>query len=259
MTVSAAMASRVLPARHGLVGRAWRAVVCRARQGALRIRLRPRTRGQRLIRLGSDYGGWWVPEEIVGPGRIAYCGGAGEDISFDLALFARGCTVRVFDPTPRAIAHVQASDPHSERFTFVPVGWWSHDANLKFYAPTDPRHVSHSVVNLQGTSDHFLAPVRPVRVLMHELGDERVDLIKMDIEGAEHEVLSALLSSGPVPDVLCVEFDQPCSVRTIVRMTRQLCRHGFAVLKVEGWNVTYRRSAGKAGDITDTSTSVRAH
>jgi FkbM family methyltransferase len=210
----------------------------------LRLGLRPRTRGRTLVRLGTDYGGWWVPEEIVGPGTIAYCGGAGEDISFDLALFRRGCTVRVFDPTPRAIAHVQAKAPQSDRFAFVPVGWWSHDEEVKFYAPIDARHVSHSVVNLQGTQDHFIGRVRPVHALMAELGDARVDLIKMDIEGAEREVLPVLLRNGPLPKVLCVEFDQPCPVRAIAQMTRQLKRHGLVPLKIEGWNVTYERFPG---------------
>ncbi|MBA3741941.1 FkbM family methyltransferase [Sporichthya sp.] len=180
----------------------------------------------------------------MGAGAIAYCGGAGEDISFDLALFLRGCTVRVFDPTPRAIAHVEACDPHSERFTFHPVGWWSRDGSLKFFAPTDARHVSHSVMNLQGTQDYFVARVRPIRALMDELGDDHIDLIKMDIEGAEHEVLSSLLRTGSMPDVLCVEFDQPCSVRSIVQVTRRLRNQGMVPLKVEGWNVTYRSFAG---------------
>lgn len=222
--------------------RIWRGVAGRARQGVLRICVRPRKHGRTLIRLGTDYGGWWVPDGIAGPGTIAYCGGAGEDISFDLALFARGCTVRVFDPTPRAIAHVKACDPQSDRFTFVPVGWWSRDDSLKFYVPADARHVSHSVVNLQGTDEHFVARVRPIRALMSELGDDRVDLIKMDIEGAEREVLSVLLQEGPIPEVLCVEFDQPCSIWSIVKVTRQLKRRGLLLLKIEGWNATYMQS-----------------
>jgi hypothetical protein len=80
---------------------------------------------------------------------------------------------------------------------------------------------------------------------MEELGDSRVDLIKMDIEGAEREVLSALLREGPVPEVLCVEFDQPCSIWSIVQMTRRLKRSGLAPVKIEGWNVTFQRSAGR--------------
>jgi hypothetical protein len=38
------------------------------------------------ILCGSDYGGWWVPTADVKPDVVAYCAGAGEDITFDLAL-----------------------------------------------------------------------------------------------------------------------------------------------------------------------------
>jgi FkbM family methyltransferase len=55
---------------------------------------------------------------------------------------------------------------------------------------------------LQGTSAYFIAPVQPVHKLMAELGDDHVDIIKMDIEGAEYRVLESLLASGPLPTVL---------------------------------------------------------
>ncbi len=43
-----------------------------------------------LVRLGSPGGGWWVPESVVRAGAVAYCAGAGEDVTFDLELHRRG-------------------------------------------------------------------------------------------------------------------------------------------------------------------------
>ena len=194
-----------------------------------------------LVRLGSDYGGWWVPEAAVRPGAVAYCAGAGEDITFDLALHERGCTVTTFDPTPRAAAHVQRVAPTSERFRFVPVGWWDRHERLRFYSPRNPEHVSHSVVNLQGTSEFFVAEVKAVHQLMSELGDERVDIVKMDIEGAEHRTLDAMLRRGPLPAVLCMEFDQPQPVRKVVGAVRRLQQAGYTLNRIEAWNYTFTR------------------
>jgi hypothetical protein len=42
----------------------------------------------RLERLGSDYGGWYVPIDRLAPHSICYLAGVGEDITFDLALIA---------------------------------------------------------------------------------------------------------------------------------------------------------------------------
>lgn len=210
----------------------------RLRQTMLRHRLRPAADTQ-LVRLGSAYGGWWVPAAILRPGTTAYCAGAGEDITFDLALYEHGCSVTVFDPTPRAIAHVLSTAPQDPRFRFLPVGWWSTSQELRFFAPTHPEHVSHSVVNLQGSTEWFSAPVRPVAELMTELGDTKVDLIKMDIEGAEQEVLTSMLSCGPIPEVLCVEFDQPQRMRRMVGIARRLEQRGLRLAKIEGWNLTF--------------------
>jgi FkbM family methyltransferase len=203
----------------------------------LRLLLRPS--GSGLIRLGSEYGGWWVPEDALKPGAIAYCAGAGEDITFDVALRERGLSVTVFDPTPRAIEYVEALGVVGDGLRLVAVGWWDEKTELRFYAPRNPAHVSHSALNLQGTDSYFTAPVDTIAGIAHELGDERIDIVKMDIEGAETRVIRSMLDLGPQPSVLCVEFDQPQPFRGILTAARNLRAAGFRAAKVEGWNVTF--------------------
>jgi FkbM family methyltransferase len=197
---------------------------------------------QGMVRLGSAYGGWWVPSDVLTPGAVAYCAGAGEDISFDIALLDRGLRVRTFDPTPRAVVHVASHAPDTPMFSFDAVGWWDSSDEIKFYAPRDSAHVSHSAENLQRTQDFFVAPVEPVHLIKERLGDDRVDLIKMDIEGAEYRVIQSLVTNGPLPSVLCVEFDQPQPTRRTVGAIRELKRHGYQLSHVEAWNFTFTRS-----------------
>ena len=128
----------------------------------------------------------------------------GEDITFDLGIIERfGCYVVAFDPTPRAIAHVAEHAADEPRFTFRPVGLWSEDTSLRFFAPRDPAHVSHSAVNLQRTETYFEAEVRTLPTLMHELGHDRIDLLKLDIEGAEHGVTRVVPRGRHPPDRRC--------------------------------------------------------
>lgn len=208
----------------------------------LRVYLRP-SASVELVRLGTDYGGWWVPTAFLESGNVAYCAGAGEDISFDLALLDYGLSVTTFDPTPKAIAHVNAVRPVNAHYRFVPVGWWNKTDVLRFYSPSNPSETSHSLVNLQRTKTFFEAPVRRVAELMAELEDERIDLIKMDIEGAEHAVITDLLAHGPRPSVLCVEFDQPTPMRTVLATIRKLRESDYHLLKIEKWNYSFQHSA----------------
>jgi hypothetical protein len=73
----------------------------------------------------------------------------------------------------------------------------SREARL--YEPRDPAHASYSMANLQRTQAFILAPVRTLASLMHGMGQEAIDLLKVDIEGAEYEVLDSLDCDGIYP------------------------------------------------------------
>lgn len=222
--------------------RAWRRGSSRVRRTALTPFLRIE-HDPSLVRLGTRSNGWWVPGDVTVPGTVAYCAGAGEDISFDLALHQRGVECVTIDPTPRAIAHVRTVHPGGDRFTFVPVGLWTERTTLRFYAPSVASEVSHSVVNLQRTasSESFTAEVDTLASIMAAVGHDHVDLLKVDIEGAEPAVLRQLLDDGPRPAVVCFEYDQPQSSRALLVLLRQFRRHGYRLVRRERWNFTLRR------------------
>jgi FkbM family methyltransferase len=194
-----------------------------------------------LVRLGSRYGGWWVPTSVLTPGAVAYCAGAGDDVTFDLALLGHGLRVTTFDPTPRSVTYVNSLRIEDERFRFVPVGWWNEDTEIEVYAPRDPAHASYSALDLQATGRSITVPVRRVATLARELSDTALDIIKMDIEGAEMVVIPDILSSGPLPRVLCVEFDKVRPMRDVISLIRRVKRAGLVPVRSEGRNVTFVR------------------
>ena len=63
-------------------------------------------------------------------------------------------------------------------------------------------------MNLQKTNRYFDANVTTLRNLMQRHGHEQIDLLKIDIEGAEYRVLHSLVTNALHVRVLCVEFDE---------------------------------------------------
>ena len=183
----------------------------------------------KLEKLGSPtYGGWIVPTDKLHPDAVCYLAGAGEDISFDVQLVKRfACQVFIFDPTPRAKKHfdevIQSAvtgkriqgttgeyydiDADSiSTLKFESVGLWKQEETLRFYAPKDPSHVSHSISNLQHTGEYFLAPVNRLSKLMKANEHRQLDILKLDIEGAEFDVIDTILEDEVRIRILCVEF-----------------------------------------------------
>jgi FkbM family methyltransferase len=193
----------------------------------------------RFEKIGSTYGGWFVPVDLIKSDWICYLGGVGEDITFDLGLIDRfNCHVFAFDPTPRAIAHVQKIGS-AKNFNFVKLGLWSCSKELRFYVPKDSSHVSHSVTNLQGTDDYFVAKCSSIDHIMNDFKHKKLDLLKLDIEGAEHEVISSLLKKNISPKVICIEFDQPDTMIKMLKTQIKLHFKGYKLCYVDGWNLTF--------------------
>lgn len=205
----------------------------RAQKLLLRAIVRP-VRGSKTERHGSRYGGHTVPSCLLDRCSTVYSCGVGEDVTFDLSLIeAYGCPVFAFDPTPRAIEF--AGRIVNPGFHFMPVGLWSKDGVQQFSPPANPDHVSHSI-GPATEGGGFTAESRSLSSLLRELGHTKLTLLKLDIEGAEHEVLGAMLDQGIRPRAICVELHG--GLRSALRLVRLLRGRGYVPVAVEGWDVT---------------------
>lgn len=196
-------------------------------------------------RFGSEYGGWTVPKTRLTGQSVCYCVGCGEDISFDLELIRRyKCVVYGFDPTPRSVEFVRRVTADIPTYHFAGVGIWDCDGTVKFFAPRDGSHVSHSITNLQNTDSYIEVPTRRLREVLRENGHPRLSLLKLDIEGAESTVIRTILEDAIPIDILLVEFDElgfPTTERIaqIKDSIHCLFRRGYELFNISGSNFTF--------------------
>ena len=189
--------------------------------------------------LGTTYGGWAVPAPIqsfLNQDSVVYSAGVGEDISFDLNLQCKtGCQIYLIDPTPKAKLHyeevflfysenksalpftgsvqpdymdnIKGLSINLEKLKFIPCGLWDSAAELKFYRQSHPDYVSQSLIQGMFGESYDLVQVDSLANMMRQNGDVRIDLLKLDIEGAEVKVLNSMLDAQILPKIICVEFD----------------------------------------------------
>jgi len=181
------------------------------------------------------HGDWFLCPDNLGPTSIVYSLGIGRDITFDRSIMARfGVRVHAFDPTPSALAWLSTQSLPAE-FIPLPVGIAAHDGTAQFTPPDDPLNPSfaYQSPSSAAATATVTCEVRRLSTLMRELGHTRIDLVKMDIEGAEYEVIEDLTSRGVSVRQLLVEFHHrkpgigPARTRAAVAQLRRAGFHLF--------------------------------
>lgn len=193
----------------------------------------------RLARLGSEYGGWVVAPELIPFGSTVISAGVGEDITFDAMLMEhKKCAVVGIDPTPKAREYAAGHSPRA--FTFLNRALWHEDnREILMFKNKNPEHVSESVLSTHnGISNADSYPARTIAIETVLQKFRNVSVLKMDVEGAEYEVLPRLRALT-VPQ-LCVEFHHFCSDRTI-----DDTRNCIAHLQRLGYTYIYDANKGR--------------
>ena len=191
--------------------------------------------------LGTSYGGWYFIRPIKNKFLTVVSAGVGEDISFDIEFInAFNSKIILIDPTPRAILHVESvmgnlgtkksqeynlnsgkqpiesyelSNITKDNFVLIKKALYNKTGlTVKFYLPQNHKHVSHSISNFQNNfkmnTDHIKVQTISVIDVMKENNIKEIDLLKLDIEGAENHVLPDMVKKKIFPDQILVEFDE---------------------------------------------------
>lgn len=193
-----------------------------------------------MVRLGNEYGGWWVPSSILGPASVVYSVGVGEDVTFDVELASRfHCAVHGFDPTPRARLYVECQKPSC--FVFVPLALWTTEGSVCLYTPGTAQHVSLSVTDRDRTGEFLEVACDTLTGFRRRFAHDHVDLLKMDIEGAEAAVLEWLIDSDERPRIIAVECELYEPWWRTRRRLISLMKCGYRHVHSEGANHVFVR------------------
>jgi FkbM family methyltransferase len=200
--------------------------------------------------LGNQYGGWTICPTTINNTSIVYSFGVGEDISFDKAIIDQfGVVVYAFDPTPKSIDWINGQDL-PERFHFYDFGIGSSDRLSKFYPPQNPNHVSHSIIkkSRKKPSEPITVQLHRLETIMKMLDHDNVSILKMDIEGAEYEVIDDLYHSSNLDiSQILVEFHHflpGITYRKTRNAIKKLNKCGYSLFNISkrGYEYSFIRS-----------------
>ena len=192
---------------------------------------------------GNHTNGWSINPSILNKESVIYSLGIGNDIRFDLALIEKyGCEVHGFDPTPITLEWLKKQKIPSQ-FHIHPVAISDKDGEVTFYPPEESYGWSSSMVQKDGTIDKsYQVPAKRISTLMKELGHSHIDLLKMDIEGAEYPVVTDFLKEGIRPTQVLIEIHhrfQHLSLDHTKNMVKELNDAGYKIFSISPFGQEY--------------------
>ena len=206
-------------------------------------------------RLGTRYGGWWIYAPAIGRDPLLIDCGLGRDISFPIAFLERfGGQAIGIDPNPEALEYSRERCPLGMEIRDAAF-WQAAGQRLTFHMPRPMAQlpkgadgVSGSLLDSHSYVGHAVRKVRTTTLaeVLDSVGRNECDVLKLDVEGAEYEVLEALCGSGDIGRArqLLVEFHHHCTDRTLADTQASIARvegSGFRLQYTEDRNCVFLR------------------
>jgi FkbM family methyltransferase len=147
---------------------------------------------------------WEADTSSLCASSVVYSFGVGTNMDFEYNLIKRfGLTVHAFDPTPIAKKWVDQQKLPGW-LEYHDYGVSNRTGMIKFVLPKD-HGVSYTEFTDMDHKDVHEGEVRRFADIRKELGHEKVDIVKLDIEGSEFYVIPEIIEDGRTDQIL-VEF-----------------------------------------------------
>jgi len=158
----------------------------------------------------ENFGDWMICPVGISRSSTILSLGVGNDVRFDRRMIETyGCEVHAYDPTPRWVDWIKTQELPAQ-FHFHPYAVGGTDSVMQLYPRVKKGKRSDTMMTMFEEGDGKGTPVevtvKRISTILSELGVREIDILKMDIEGAEYEVIDDILDSGISVYQLVVEF-----------------------------------------------------
>tara|TARA_A100000164_G_scaffold373704_2_gene405424 strand:- start:653 stop:1441 length:789 start_codon:yes stop_codon:yes gene_type:complete len=160
---------------------------------------------------GQGPAGWNYYKKNIGKNSIIYVFGVGDDISFELDFIAKNQSkIFAFDPTPYSIEWLKSQEV-SDNFIFYPWAVSGKDKMISLYPRLDRSgKKSQDMWTIDESQSDGESSIEvfsyTLKTILKKLKHKKIDILKLDIEGAEYSTIDSMISNRIYPNQILVEF-----------------------------------------------------
>ena len=151
----------------------------------------------------GNYESWGLDLSKIERGCLVYSFGVGRTMDWELEVVRKlGARLHAFDPTPSSVAWM-AQQEFPEEISTHSWGLSNRDGPLDVFPPKRQSGENYTQERLRYVSNHH----KPIQVqakrlvtIMAALGHAKIDVLKLDIEGAEFQAVPDFIDAGIRPN-----------------------------------------------------------
>lgn len=192
----------------------------------------------KLKTYGNKTGEYTIDVSNLNKNSIVYSAGIGLSVKFEIDLIKDfGLNIYAFDPSSFITGWLNLREL-SNKFHFYPVGLAGYNGNAMFKKIINRKEDAYflSSTILPRKYDGIKLPIKKLSTVIKELDHNKIDILKLDIEGAEYEVIEDIIKSNLIIDQITLEFHHHFSYVKIER-TIEACKN----LHNSNYNLVYKK------------------
>jgi len=213
-----------------------------------------------LVRLGTQYGGWWCPGSALKDSneKILISAGLGYDTTFDALMLQNGFQVIGLDPLSDCCVTATRDLAGLGNLKILNAGISTFTGIQSFYQPRNPVHDAWSTINAQESKsgvrlDFDVISIADIKRDIVANSCSQFNYLKMDIEGAELALFNETLDEFRAFDFIGVEMDflslipflsfslRISRIRNARKVLREFENLGFHLIHHENFNFFWQR------------------
>lgn len=141
-------------------------------------------------------------------------------------------TVHAFEPGAEARSHLERNATRNPGIRVHPIGLHDRDDLVPLYQGEDDTITASVIRREVNVEAHETVQLRAAGPWAEANGIDRIDILKLDVEGCEVEVLESLAALIPTMKVVYVEYDSRVARRRIEELLAATHELYFAMLMV---------------------------
>ena len=141
-------------------------------------------------------------------------GGIGKDISFDLDCIKKFNINKIVMIDPTQIAENTTKGILNNKVIFSKQAIFSKVQEIKIYYPHESVNDNSnlSIENLYSSENFKIIQTTTIKEIIKEYSINKIDILKLDIEGVADSVILDLIDNNILPEQICFELEKPVDI-----------------------------------------------